>query len=530
MSPDTLRLRLAERLTHRPAEPDFSSPLALACSLNPSYVRTPALEIVNQALVDVGEGRCDRLMIWMAPQETKTTTASQYGLEWMMQRNPKIRVGLVSYSDSIAERISYLIRNDITVFDGTDGLLDLGLRLQRDNKALSRWNLAWPATGGLRAIGIGSGFTGVPIEYLQIDDPVKDYQAADSLLLSEQQWDWWMSVARPRLAPNAPVVIVQTRWHEKDLSGRLLAKQAEDEAAGLKHFDRWRVVNIPAQADHRPELGETDPLGREPGEFMESARGRTQSQWEATKNATSARIWNALYQGRPSPEAGDVWQRDWWRRYGVPLWSVEPDGTYRMAEEWTVSQSWDFAFKDKKDSDYVVGGVWGSRGTQTALLDVVRARLSFTGSIQAMKRLCVKWPQSRAKLVEDKANGSAVIDAMKDEIAGLIAVNPGRDSKESRAIAQSYLIESGNVLLPDQRIALFDVEAFIDEAAAFPNGAHDDQVDMASQHLKRWAAGAGKATLVGAQNVQEQVAPATPSAPARGRVSRTLPPERTFSR
>lgn len=530
MSLDTLPLRLAERLTRIPVpEPDFSTPLALAMTLDPiTTIRTPALDLIDAALVEVSAGTCPRLMVSLAPQECKTTTVSRYGVEWALRNNPNLPVGVVSYSDGIAERISYLIRNDITVFDGTEGLPDLGLRLQRDNKALSKWHLANPATGGLRAVGIGSGFTGIPIGFLVIDDPVKDYRAADSVLLSEQAYEWWMSVARPRLAPDAPVILVLTRWHEKDLAGRLLAKQAEDQAAGLEHYDKWKVINIPAQADHRPEQGETDPLGREPGEFMISARGRTQAQWEATKNATAARIWNALYQGRPSPEAGDVWERDWWRRYHTPIWTVEPDGTYLMPEGWTVSQSWDFAFKDKKDSDYVVGGVWASRGTQTYLVDVLRARLSFTNSIIAIKRTCAKWPQSRAKLVEDKANGTAVIDAMKDEIQGLIAVNPGRDSKESRAIAQSYLIQAGNVLLPDPKIALFDVEAFIDECAAFPNGAHDDQVDMTSQHLKRFAAGAGKATLAGAQNVQEQVAPASPGSPARGRVQKILPPERSF--
>ena len=122
------------------------------------------------------------------------------------------------------------------------------------------------------AIGIGGGLAGRPLDYLVIDDPIKDIRNADSILLSSQAWEWWQTVARPRLAPWAPVVQVSTRWHEADLAGRMNAKQQEDESAGLEHFDRWRIVNIPAQAED-----EDDILGRAPGEFMVSREGARQS-------------------------------------------------------------------------------------------------------------------------------------------------------------------------------------------------------------------------------------------------------------
>src|ERR1039458_802273 len=170
---------------------------------------------------------------------------------------------------------------------------------------------------------------------------------ADSLIQSAAAWDWWHSVARPRLAPWAPVVEVATRWHEADLAGRMIAKQAEDEAAGERHFDRWRVLNIPAEADHDPAKGETDVLGRVPGEFMVSARGRTLAQWLQTKGATPARFWSALYQGRPTPESGDIWLREWWRRYDTVLWTQAADGSYRL-DGYEVTQSWDCAFRDTK--------------------------------------------------------------------------------------------------------------------------------------------------------------------------------------
>jgi hypothetical protein len=136
-----------------------------------------------------------------------------------------------------------------------------------------------------------------------IDDPIKDRREADSETYRQAVWDWWTDVASTRLAPGAPVVLILTRWHEDDLAGRLLA--AED-----GHL--WKVLRIPAQADHDPEKGETDPLGREPGEFLESARGRTAAQWEAIKTRVGSRTWNALYQGRPTSAEGNMFKRDHW--------------------------------------------------------------------------------------------------------------------------------------------------------------------------------------------------------------------------
>jgi predicted phage terminase large subunit-like protein len=449
--------------------------------------RTPALDLIDHAVGEVAEGRNQRLIISMPPQEGKSERVTHYGVLWLLQRNPDLRVGIVSYGEDIARRFSYLVRSDITTFTGEDGTIDLGLRLRGDSGAAAYWNLA-QARGGVYAIGVGGGLTGRPLDLLVIDDPVKDYRAADSLLLSELAWQWWQSVARPRLAPNAPVIVILTRWHENDLAGRLLSKQAEDEASGLESFDRWKVINIPAQADHDPAKGQADPLGREPGEFMVSARGRTEAQWRATKAATAPRIWTALYQGKPSPEQGDVLKRHWWRRYEVPIWYQRPDGSYWVEECDEVAQSWDMTFKDTKASDFVTGQVWVRRGALAYKVDQIRARLSFTATLTAFRTLTRRWPQATAKLIEDKANGPAVMDSLKHEIAGIIPIEP-HGSKYARASAVSPFIESGNVMLPSADIALYEVEAFIEEAASFPNASHDDQVDAMSQMLDRWFLG-----------------------------------------
>ena len=469
-----------------PPTPVYPTPGAFAQAINRATVQTPALELIDAALVEALETPDSRLIVCMPPQEGKSTRVAGDFPAWVLTRHPDWRIVVASYGQSLATRNGRAIRQRLAAHP------ELGLKIAADNGAVSEWTLEGHA-GGVLSVGIGGGLTGRPADLLIIDDPIKDRSEADSYTFRARAWDWWTEFGSTRLAPGAPVVVILTRWHEDDLAGRLLT--ADDD-------EGWRLLNVPAQADHRPELGETDPLGREPGEFMRSARTnkrtgepRTVAQWERIKRRSPARTWASLYQGRPSPDAGDVWVRQWWRRYDVPLWTT--DGTaYRVPDGWSVTISWDCTFKDTKGSDYVVGQVWAHRGAEALLLDQVRGRLSFTATVAAVERLRAKWPQAAATLIEDKANGTAVLDVLRKRTPGLIAITP-TESKLARASAVSPYIEAGNAQLPAAGIALFDVDAFIEEAAAFPNGAHDDQVDAASQALNRLLnrAGAGATFL-----------------------------------
>ena len=446
----------------------WRTPGEMAQVLDPTTIQTPALRLIDDELVRLTDTPDGRLIISMPPQEGKSQRISRRFPTWLLQQRPDTRIAVASYAHTVARRFGRMVRDDIT----TNSAL-LGFTVRPDLSAQNEWELTGHL-GGMYAVGIGGALTSRPVDALVIDDPLKDREQADSPVYRDRCWDWWLEVGATRLAPGAPVVLVLTRWHEDDLAGRLLA--AED-----GHL--WRVLNIPAQADHHPEAGETDPLNREPGQFLQSARGRTTEQWEAIKVRSGARTWASLYQGRPSPESGDVWQRQWWRRYITLPWSVDSDGAYRVdADE--VIQTWDMAFKDTKSSDYVVGAVLGRWGAEVRVLDLLHRRLSFTDTLVAFKATCRKWPQATAKLVEDKANGTAVIDTLRREIGGIVPINP-KESKYARATAVSPFIEAGNVLVPTPEIALFDVEALIDEAAAFPNGSHDDQVDAMSQGLAR---------------------------------------------
>lgn len=484
-----------------PPDPKFRTPGDLARVVDPSTVQTPALDLIDAALVDAYSTPNARLIISMPPQEGKSQRVTKTSTLWALLTNPDRRIAIASYSQELAEGFSRDIRNWIGTFNGDEGTTDLGLRIARDNGAARRWQLDGHK-GGVRAVGLRGSLTGRPVDALIIDDPIKDAEQADSEYYRDFVWGWWQATAGTRFAPGAPVILILTRWHEDDLAGRLL--NAED-----GHV--WKVINIPALADHNPEKGQTDPLGRKPGEWLASARKRSADEWAATRTRVGSRVFNALYQGRPSPATGDILQRAWWRRYETPIWADAGDGkSMRLLEVDEALISCDFTFKDTRASDFVVMQVWARRAGSIYLVDQVRKRLSFTATLTAFETLCGKWPDAHLKLVEDKANGTAVIDMLRKKIPGIVPVNP-TESKIARASAVAPFVESGNVLLPTGEIALFDVDDLIEEATAFPNGAHDDQVDGFSQAARRLLLRVGQGSAF-QQYMKQQIGADAPKA------------------
>lgn len=458
---EMLAAALAPELRQRP----WATPGAMAAALDRTTVQTPALDLIDAALVDVAEGRCERLIINMPPQEGKSERASRRFPLWMLHRNPNLRIAIVSYGHDVARRWGRRIRDDLKAHP------ELGLTLSESTRAQHEFELLG-YRGGVICVGVEGGLTSRPVDLLIIDDPYKDAKQADSKAWQDTVRDFWTEVALPRLAPGAPVVLIQTRWREDDLAG-WLASEGDD----------WRVLNIPAQADHDPEKGETDVLDREPGEFMVSARRRTTGDWLKKMREVGSRAWNALYQGRPAPAEGTMFKRDNWRYYDQPLWLEREDGSRILTSYDDLLCSWDMTFKNTEGTDYVAGHLWMRRGADCYLLDRIHARMDFPETCRQVRVLAARWPQALLKLVEDKANGSAVIASLNRVVPGIVPEEPD-GSKVARAAAVSPLQEAGNVWLPAPELAPW-VGELVDEAAAFPNGAHDDDIDAMSQALKR---------------------------------------------
>jgi len=453
--------------TARP-ERIWDTPGAMAQALDPLTRQTPALDLIDQALVDLAHTPDGRLIIVMPPQEGKSQRVSRRFPTWVLAGQPNTRIAIASYEHGVARRWGRLIRDDINSHASV-----LKMRVRRDLSAQSEWQLSG-YRGGVYSVGIGGALTGRPVDLLVIDDPIKDRKQADSEAYRQAVWDCWTDVASTRLAPGAPVALILTRWHEDDLAGRLL--KAED-------GQQWQVLRIPAEADHDPGEGERDPLDRDPGEFMQSARGRSDEQWQAIRIRSGSRTWQALYQGRPSPPGGTMFKRDAWRFYDQPLWVTRDDGARIVTGFDDLLISWDMTFKDTKGTDRVAAGVWMRRGADAYLLDRICDRMDFVRTLREFVQLAARWPQAVLKLVEDKANGPAVISMLNHRVPGIVPEEPD-GSKEARAAAISPLQEAGNLWLPAPELAPW-VGDYIEEMAGFPTAAHDDEVDQTSQAVKR---------------------------------------------
>ncbi|GAA2360902.1 hypothetical protein Cme02nite_38300 [Catellatospora methionotrophica] len=460
----------------------YATPGDVARHIEPKTIQTPALDILDGALVAAVRGTGPkRVIITCPPQEGKSVRCSRFFPIWALLHDRDLRIANIGYQDAISRRWGRRVRDDVNDYP------DLGLVVSNTSGAANEWQLEGSG-GGMITSSVTGSLTGRPVDLMIIDDPHKDQGEADSETIRNTIKDWWRTVGSTRLSPAGVVILVQTRWHEDDLAGFLTNEENEG-------HDEWHVINIQAQAEHDPDKGIEckcngrkgclgyDVLGREPGEFMESARGRDTANWLQRKRDAGSRGWAALYQGHPAPSDGNIFKRDWWQYYDTPRAVPQGDGSMYVPGTVTVEIHVDATFKDTKHSDFVVMQVWASDGVKAWLLDQVRARMDFTVTVTTLEQLAAKWPQARAKVVEDKANGPAIISMLRKKVSGVIAYTP-KDSKEARASAIAPYVEAGDVLLPAAKLAPW-VGAFVDECAAFPNGAHDDQVDGMSQALHR---------------------------------------------
>ncbi|MCW2922250.1 MAG: phage uncharacterized protein [Thermoleophilia bacterium] len=416
----------------------------------------PHLQILDRALTDIAEGRNDRLIVEMPPRHGKSMEASELFPAWFLGRYPDKRIILASYGATLAKSFGRKARDLLKIY----GPHVYGIEIDPAQSAAEDWGIKG-RHGGMVTVGVGGGITGKGADILIIDDPVKNHEEAQSELQREKVWDWYTSTAYTRLEPDGAVIIIQTRWHEDDLAGR--AQLQEDEG--------WRVIRMPAICDD----AETDPLGRAEGEPLWPRRYHLKRLRQIAKSVGTY-VWNALYQQSPVAAEGNVLKKAWWKRY-----EGSPRDVAKQCDE--IIQSWDMAFKDSDGSDSVAGQVWGRRGADVYFLASVTAVLDYPGTREAVRGMVREWPEANAKLVEDKANGSAIIADLKREIPGLIAVEP-QGGKMARVVAISAMVEAGNVHLPSRAVAPW-IDDFIAECASFPNGKHDDQVDAMSQALLR---------------------------------------------
>jgi predicted phage terminase large subunit-like protein len=381
---------------------------------------------------------------------------------WYLDWFPHLTTILAMYAAELAGEFGAKVRD--TIRESGD---DLDVRVRRDSSARNRWNTT--ALGGFYGAGVGGILTGRGGPLILVDDPIKNSEEATSEAQREKLWEWWGSTLRTRLESgpdggDGTICLLMTRWHEDDIAARL-----DREQPGV-----WRTINLPALSE-----GDGDPLGRPEGEPLWPARYSAES-LERTRAELGPYVFNGMYQQRPTAPAGTIFQRDWWRRYSeFPRYEIE---------QWLASI--DCTFTDADDSDFVVISVWGRHRANKYLLDVWRQRADFLKTCRAVEEGARRWPEVTEWVVENKANGPAVLAQLRDRVSGIVPFTP-RDSKEARAQACAPTVAAGQVWLPNRNEfqawlpeeTPATVNDWIDEFAAFPKGVHDDQVDSGCQAL-----------------------------------------------
>lgn len=266
--------------------------------------------LLCDSLDDVATGHLRRLMVFMPPGSAKSTYGSVRFPAYFIGKWPQRSIICASYGENLATSFGRKVRNIV----GTDQYQRLfGVSLAPDLKAKGEWETS--AGGAYLARGVGSGIAGRRSDLGLIDDPVRGREDADSELIRDRAWGWYLADFLPRLKPGGAQIIIQTRWHVDDLSGRILPDGWNGESGDFEGFDgqTWRVVCLQAEA------GANDPLGRKPGEWL-WPEWFTPDHWAEVKAAQVAadiRNWASLYQQTPEVESGTFFKREWFNRYRV---------------------------------------------------------------------------------------------------------------------------------------------------------------------------------------------------------------------
>ena len=432
------------------------------------YLPNWHIELIGEYLEAVSAGEINRLIINLPPRYGKSILVSVLWPLWEWTSHPEWRYLFCSYSASLSVKHS-LDRRRVLESEWYRAFWPQVVLTSDQNQKSEYEN---SARGVMVATSVGGTVTGKGGNRIILDDPIDPGRAASETERSTANafFDQTLSTRLDDKKRDGAIVIVGQRVHLDDLSGHVLERSGES----------WTHLRLPASEERRTVVtfpGSGREVVREPGQPLWEVREGATELARARRELGSA-DYAAQYQQDPAPPEGALIRSEWWRHY-----RSLPEGFDEML------QSWDMAFKDTRSSDFVVGQVWGRRGSKIYLLDQVRGQWDIGRTINHMVELSRRWPAALLKLVEDKANGPAIIQLLNGRMPGIVAISP-KDSKVARAVAVAPAIEAGNVHLPDPRFIPNSewIEEFALEFSRFPRGSHDDQVDAATQALVRLVA------------------------------------------
>ena len=432
----------------------------------PSYKFYKVHAELTKQLQRIIDGKCRRLIIQIPPRSGKSLLSSRLLPAAYLLAHPDRYVGITSYSAELAEGFSRSARD---MYRQAGGVLD------QYKQAVNDWGTQ--GGGGLWAAGVGGAITGRSGHLLIVDDPVKNREDAESPRLMEKLRDWYTSTLYTRLEPGVgAIVVVQTRWSENDLIGQLLESEMNVSEKGREN---WTILDLPAISEDLndrpqfPEHCELIPDWREETGIALCPQRYDIDDLERIREAIGTRDFASLYQQRPAPEGGNMFDPNWWQYYSHD--TLMPDFQRIML-------SVDCTFTNANTSDYVVGMVVGQSGNSFYVLDMVREKLDVIGTMAMIARMYKRHNLS-GTVIELAASGYAVYQMMSKKVPGLVGFKPER-SKQARAAGIVPLVEAGNVYLPASATWL---DAMINEFSLFPASRNDDTVDALTMAINYMA-------------------------------------------
>lgn len=395
-------------------------------------------------LDQVTSGECKRLMIFLPPRHGKSETVTVHYAAWRLERDPMLNVIIGSYNQKLANRFSRKVRAIAR---------EHKLALSRERTSVEEWERR--EGGGVRAVGVGAGVTGFGGDVVIIDDPIRSRADAESQTYRDRTHEWFTDDIYTRLTPDGQVILIQTRWHEDDLAGRLLKRAAEGDG------DQWNVLKLPALCV------EPDELDRKPGDPLWPEQFDAK-RLDAIRRTQGHYSFESLYQQNPVLKSGDHFKREWFTRFvDAPPKGLAWVRGYDLAisEKTTADYTASFRIaKDREGNYYIDGGM--------------RRHIDYPTQRRLVEQL-VRTEKDTLHYIEDAIHGRALYEDLRQRLGpdrSRIKKAAVTADKVTRALLWSAIAEDGRLFLVRGPWN----SAFIDELCAFSKGKHDDQVDAVS--------------------------------------------------
>ena len=428
--------------------------MAFVKEMWPEFIEGRHHKEIADKFDQIAQGKIKRLIINMPPRHTKSEFSSFLLPAWMVGRKPDLKIIQTTHTTELALRFG---RKAKTLIDSPEYQKVFQTRLREDSQAAGKWETE--QGGEYYAAGVGSAITGRGADLLIIDDPHSEQDAMNPEAL-ERAYEWYTSGPRQRLQPGGAIVVVMTRWSQKDLTGALINSQKNVKA------DKWHVVEFPA--------------------IMPSGKPIWPEYWkkeelEGVRASLSIGKWNAQWMQNPTAEEGSILKREWWKVWEKP--SIPPLQH--------IIQSYDTAFSKKETADFSAITTWGvfypdeDSPANLILLDAHKERLEFPELRKEALEQYKYWNPDTV-IIEAKASGQPLTYELRKIGIPVINFTPSKgQDKFARVNAVAPMFESGMIWAPDEEFA----DEVIEECASFPYGDHDDLVDSTTQALMRFRQG-----------------------------------------